>query len=209
MIAGMPEPRPLYRLPDLASAKTVYVCEGEKAAEAAWSIGLVATTSAGGAKAARKTAWSPLAGKDVVIFPDNDQAGRSYGDAVAAILERLKPPSVVKVVNLPDVPEGGDVVDWIDAHGDAAEPDELRRQIEALVDAAGSIQPNRPAPAVLPWKPFPVDALPEPVRRFVATGAKAIGCDPSYVALPLFSALASATGATRRIELKPGWSNHR
>ncbi len=56
------------------------------------------------------------------------------------------------------------------------------------------------------WKPFPVEALPEPVRRFVSVAANAIGCDPSYVALPSVAALAAAIGNTRRIELKRGWT---
>ncbi len=56
------------------------------------------------------------------------------------------------------------------------------------------------------WKPFPVEALPEPISRFVATAAKAIGCDPSYIALPTLAALAGAVGNTRRIELKRGWT---
>jgi hypothetical protein len=47
--------------------------------------------------------------------------------------------------------------------------------------------------------------LPEPIRGFVAAGAKAIGCDSSYLALPLLVALASAIGTTRRLELKRGW----
>jgi hypothetical protein len=51
-----------------------------------------------------------------------------------------------------------------------------------------------------------VDALPQPIRGFVAAGAKAIGCDPSYLALPLLVALAAAIGNTRRLVLKPGWS---
>ena len=40
-IGGMPELRPLYGLPDLVDADRVFVVEGEKAAEAARSIGLL------------------------------------------------------------------------------------------------------------------------------------------------------------------------
>src|SRR5205807_3933001 len=56
------------------------------------------------------------------------------------------------------------------------------------------------------FEPFPVDALPEPVRGFVAAAAKAIGCDSSYVALPLLTELAAAIGNTRRLQLKRGWT---
>lgn len=56
------------------------------------------------------------------------------------------------------------------------------------------------------FAPFPGDVLPEPVRGFVAEAAKAIGCDSSYVALPLLSGLASAIGNTHRIALKRRWT---
>jgi hypothetical protein len=65
-LGGMPEPRPLYRLPELAEAELVFVCEGEKASDAARSIGLTATTSAQGSQSASKTDWTPLSGKTVV-----------------------------------------------------------------------------------------------------------------------------------------------
>lgn len=58
---------------------------------------------------------------------------------------------------------------------------------------------------VQPYRPFPVDLLPEPVARFIWQGARAMGCDPAYLALPLLAALASAIGNTRRIRLKLAW----
>jgi hypothetical protein len=67
-------------------------------------------------------------------------------------------------------------------------------------------RPTHPAAAVEPFRPFPVNALPEPLRGFVAVGAKAIGCDSSYVALPLLTAVAASIGNTRRIQLKRGWA---
>src|SRR5262249_1879780 len=85
-IAQMPDPRPLYALPDLAAARRVVVTEGEKAADAGRFLGFVATTSAGGSQAAGKTDWRPLAGKEVWILPDNDAPGRKYADTVASIL---------------------------------------------------------------------------------------------------------------------------
>lgn len=211
-IGGMPEPRPLYGLPDLADAKRVYVCEGEKTADAVRALGLTATTSPHGCESPGKADWGPLADKEIIILPDNDPPGRKYADTVAELLVKLTPAPVVKVVELPDVPDGspmpkgGDAVDWIDAHGEAAEPDELRRQLETLADEAEPVNATRPAPTVERFAPFPVDALPEPLRGFVAAGAKAIGCDPSYLALPLLAATAAAIGNTRRIQLKRGWT---
>ena len=87
----MTAPRPLYRLVELlASSGRVYVVEGEKAADAVASLGLVATTSAGGAKAAAKTDWSPLAGRKVVILPDNDAPGEAYAAEIVRLLSSLK-----------------------------------------------------------------------------------------------------------------------
>jgi DNA primase len=106
----MPEPRPLYRLPDLASARLVVVTEGEKTADAARSIGFTATTSAGGSQAAMKTDWQPLAGKEVWIFPDNDRPGRKYADTVAGLC-RAAGTSEIRVLDLAEhaaaLPEGG------------------------------------------------------------------------------------------------------
>jgi hypothetical protein len=65
---------------------------------------------------------------------------------------------------------------------------------------------TRIAPTILPWRPFPVEVLPEPIRSFVKQAAQAIVCDVCFVVLPILTALASAIGNTRRIRLKRGWS---
>jgi 5S rRNA maturation endonuclease (ribonuclease M5) len=200
-ISAMPDPRPLYGLHALAAARRVLVVEGEKAAEAARAMGFTTTTSAGGSAAASKTDWRPLAGKEVWILPDNDAPGRKFADTVAGIL--AKQGAVVKIIDLTGLPEHGDIVDWIDAHGDAAEPEAMRAEIEAL---AGAVEEEGVTADAEAFKPFPVEALPEPIRGFVAAGAKAIGCDMSYLALPLLTSLAAAIGNMRRLELKRGWS---
>ncbi len=61
-------------------------------------------------------------------------------------------------------------------------------------------------PTIIPWRPFPTDILPEPIRSFVKQVARATGCDESFVALPILAGLASAIGNTCRIQLKRGWS---
>jgi putative DNA primase/helicase len=140
IIGGMPEPRPLYRLPELLARpdECVYVTEGEKAADAAASIGLLATTSPHGSESAKTADWTPLAGRDVVILPDQDDAGREYARDVTSILLQLGPAATVKVVELPDLPTKGDIYDWLEAR-DATEPDVLRAQVEQLVDAVSPI----------------------------------------------------------------------
>ncbi len=118
--------RVLYRLPELLAAPAdavVYVVEGEKDADRIVATGLVATTNPGGAGK-----WSPafnetLRGRHAVILPDNDVAGRAHSQQVAQTLHGVA--ALVKVVELPGLPEKGDVSDWLDANG-------TRNALEAL-----------------------------------------------------------------------------
>lgn len=200
---GMPEPHPLYRLPELSKPGRVFVCEGEKAADAARSIGLVATTSPGGAKAGKKADWYPLAGREVVILPDNDRAGREYAEDVAGILTSLAPPAIVRIVDLPGLPEKGDIVEWIELHENKDES-VMRSQLESLVRSCIPYQhPGIDRPRT--FQPFPTDSLPKPVSHFVVEGAKAIGCDPSFIALPILAVCAAAIGNSARLKIKGGW----
>ncbi len=208
---AMPQPRPLYRLLDLADAQRVYITEGEKAAEGARSLGLVATTSAGGCKAAAKSDWSPLAGKQAVILPDHDEPGRKYADSVVDMLHKLAQPPTIKILHMPNIPKHGDIVDYIESH-DSRDDDDLRRTIEAMVDAAAvveSVKAEAEAETGAPrlqWKPFPTHVLPSPLRELIEQGAKAIGCDESAVALPALAVVASAIGNSRCLRLKRGWT---
>ena len=205
-LKGPAMPRPLYGSPDVANAGTVYIAEGEKTADAVRSLGLVAVTSMNGALSPHKTDWTPLAGKNVVILPDNDESGQKYAAAVTAILAKLLPSPTVKIVELPGQTDGDDLVEWIAAHGDAAEPDAVRQELEALADAVDAIKRDRPKPLVKRFEPFPVEALPEPVRSFVIAGAKSLGCDESFVALPVLAMLGASIGNTRRLRVKRGWT---
>lgn len=58
----------------------------------------------------------------------------------------------------------------------------------------------------LRWEQFPVSALPQTVAEFVQAASQAIGCDASYIALPLLACLARAIGNTRVIRLKRTWT---
>jgi hypothetical protein len=92
---------------------------------------------------------------------------------------------------------------WHDLR-DTVEPGwrERTKRGEAPVGPATERAP-RP---VLPYKPFPLDALPEPMRQYIADAAAAIGCDPAFVAVPMLPMLAATIGNTRRVELKKGWT---
>jgi len=212
---AMEAPRPVYNLPVVVQNpdKPVYVCEGEKCADALASCGLTATTSVGGSNVAAKTDWTPLAGREVIVLPDHDGAGEKYADDVVDISYKAGAKSV-RVVRLaaawPDLPAGGDVVDALELEG--GDGSKVREAIEALAaepeprgDDGDDDGEDTPEP-VERFEPFPVDVLPDPVRGFVTEASSAIGCDPSFVALPLLAGLAAAIGNTRRIMLKRAWT---
>jgi hypothetical protein len=121
VIGDPPGPFPLFNLPALVKDRVseVMVCEGEKCVIAFTDLGILATTSAHGAKSAAKTDWSPLAGRVVTIWPDHDQAGRDYAAAVTEILQNLTPPARVAVIDpsklATPIAEGDDVVDYLKA----------------------------------------------------------------------------------------------
>jgi len=213
VIGDPPGLLPLFCVDKVSDCVTVHVVEGEKCACAGWSIRIPTVTSAHGSHAPRKSDWSPLAGKSVVILPDNDDPGRRYAETVAGILHELD--CSVTIVSLPGLSEGGDIVDFIDAR-DSRESEDMRSIIETMGRGMPEWEPTpksnnedtealRPRPA-LSWSPFPVEALPEPMRSFVSEGAAAIGCDPSMIALPTLAKCAGAIGTTRVVELKRGWS---
>lgn len=109
----------LYNLPDVVKAiqegRPVFIVEGEKDCENMAKLGFTATTAAMGVNK-----WLPyysdyLTGADIVILPDNDLPGKQHGEKVAISL--CGKAKNVKIVNLPDVPDKGDVSDFIKKHG--------------------------------------------------------------------------------------------
>jgi putative DNA primase/helicase len=129
-VKGWGSNRPPYRLPQLLAGPSarVIVCEGEKAADRAAALfpDHVATTSMNGAQSPEKTDWSWARGRDVTIWPDNDEAGKGYAEAVVALLAAAGALST-RVVSVPqDWPEGWDVAD---APPDGVGEDGLRRML--------------------------------------------------------------------------------
>lgn len=205
---AMPEPRPLYDLHILSKLEAgshVFVVEGEKCAEAVKSLGLVATTSSGGGKATAKTDWSPLAGMDVVVLRDNDEPGEAFRQDLLRLLQQLENPPAIRCLDLPGLPEKGDVVDWLAAGG-------TKEQLLALVAATEPWKPeSEPWPEIQPFESeplpeFPVDALPSPLREWVEAESIATQTPPDLAALLGLAVCASAIARNIVVEPRPGWT---
>ena len=86
---GVPEPRPLYNIPNILDANKIIWVEGEKCADALNALGYTATCTIGGAgmlseNTASKFDFSHLRNKDVILWPDNDEAGKKLARIVEA-----------------------------------------------------------------------------------------------------------------------------
>lgn len=107
----------LYRLPEVTKAISarlpIYLVEGEKDVETLRRYGFVATCNRGGAGKWDDSYSAALKNALVIVIPDNDLAGRNHADLVstrlAGYVQRLHR------VELPGLPERGDVTDWFAA----------------------------------------------------------------------------------------------
>jgi hypothetical protein len=157
--------RVLYRLPDLAGQSTVWMAEGEKDVDRLFGVGIPATTNAGGAGKWRSEYVDQLiaAGcQSIVILPDHDDPGRQHAEQVAASC--CASGLAVTIVPLPDLPQHGDVSDWLDAgHTD----DDIR----ALVDTTTPTAPPALAPDDAPAATSQSQAT-RMVHLALATGAE-------------------------------------
>lgn len=229
------DPRPLFGLEVLAQsdiARAVFVVEGEKAAAALQSLGLVAVTSQGGSKAADKTDWKPLEGRErVYLLPDNDEPGEGYIKAVAAILASFGNPLTVSVIRLPSLPQSGDVADWIAARIDDAllDWDGFQPVPESGIDTKALIADfqkvvkahSEPVPVewlavpdpVTDWQapinlesaklpPWPDAVFPDSIQDFVSALSVSTETPPELSAMMTLAALSAAAQGKYRVRVK-------
>jgi Virulence-associated protein E/CHC2 zinc finger len=133
-----------YQLPNLvASLKAdrtipILIVEGEGKVDALAKLGIVATCCAEGSGKWTGNHAEPLRGADVVIAADNDDSGRKHLDVVARSLVGIA--AHVRVVELPDLPPKGDIIDWLAKGG-------TREELADLIDEAPAWKPTT-SPAV-------------------------------------------------------------
>ena len=121
--------KPLYRLPQVLVSNQIAICEGEKDADRLISTfaekwpNFTATSTFDGAGKWKEEHAPYFHGKQVVVFADNDTIGIAHAETVARSVS--KHAASVKVIRFSDVPEHGDVSDFLDKH----KPDDLIKLI--------------------------------------------------------------------------------
>jgi Protein of unknown function (DUF3631) len=120
-----------FKLPELleaiAAEHPVFIVEGERDVLTLNKLGIVATTNAGGAGKWRPEFSEHLRGADVILIPDNDDAGWEHINQIGAQLHGVA--DRLRVLVLPNLPPKGDVSDWIASGG-------TREQFDVLVAQA-------------------------------------------------------------------------
>ena len=185
---------PLYNLHQLCDpvrqSERVILVEGEYKVDMLALRGILATTS-GGAQSVEAADWQPLAGRNVLVWADNDKPGFEYVQRAADKLKTVGCKILFIDVAALSLPPKGDVVDWLKAfhqkHGRKATAADVWalpviERTPEKVEAVGSDSshsnkggntnaPTWPEPQPLTEKieaePYPVDALPDTIRAAV------------------------------------------
>lgn len=175
-----------YRLADWFPLSGCYVviAEGEKAVERLFETGVPATTNSGGSGNwdSRLNTW--FEGRDVVVLPDNDEAGEKHLNKVITELTGIA--RSISVCRLPGLSDSEDVVDWLDKGNS---PDQLLDLLDR-------------APSALQLATFSLDDLcsmefeePEPLHELLPAGCTLLAGAPkagkSFLAEFLASELAT------------------
>lgn len=203
--------KPLYALHRIASNPDadVWIVEGEQKADALNRLGLVATTT-GSATSADAADWKPLRGRNVIVWPDNDDPGKAYAGEVASILRGLDCKVSCLEVDKLGLGKAEDVIDWLAAHPGAA-----RSDLEALAlspyspeqdNAIASVLEAWPDPLPLPdplgkVEPFDFALLPDSLRPWIQDIAERVQCPPDFPAVGAMISLAAVVG--RKVGIRP------
>lgn len=156
-----PKPLPLYNRSRVRASQEVVMVEGEKCVHAMTAVGIVATTTPGGAGKASGCDLSPLAGKRVYLWPDADppnplttkdgkahpnpgaRTGLEHMRDVASRLATLTPPAECFWIDCDTLrlPPKGDAADFLAAMEDTPAEDQALC-VRAVMAGALSMGPS-------------------------------------------------------------------
>lgn len=222
-----PEGKPLYALELLArhpDARVINV-EGENKADAinkaaiqAGKLDAIVATTSGSASTAQAANWNACAGRAVVLWPDNDDAGAKYAADVAVRLQGIAASVEVLDIGAMNLPHKGDAVDWFKAGGTidalmqaiasakpiAETPDQPQSDLSRLSAVGNSntpVTPPEPLPALPDVLPFDYAYLPDALRGYVQDISERMQCPPDFAAVGAMVMMATIIG--RKVGIRP------
>jgi len=145
----------LFNLDKLAADTTseVYFVEGEQKARLLGARGILATTTGGANNL--DADFSPLAGRAIILWRDDDDAGKQWAAILSAKLLAIN--CTVRMVDVAalNLPAKGDCVDWLKAyhqqHGRKATANDVRALSVVETELAGSdLSPSNIAGDAIP-----------------------------------------------------------
>jgi Toprim domain len=223
----------LYHLPELLkrNSETVFICEGEKDADALTELGLLATCNPMGVGKWRDDYAQALHGRNVVVITDNDPATDEHGQlhckgqkhAGVAAESLLQHECEVRILELP---RGKDVSEWLADGGTLEELQELlgrcptitanglktwraRWNFAAPAHCFGGWPEPLPLQSALPpVETFSSDFLPVSFRSLVADVSERMQVPMDFPAV--ITVLSLAGTVNRRVTIQPrardtGW----
>ncbi len=117
-----------FRLEKIKNSEFIGIAEGEKCVLHLERIGMTATCNSGGAGNLPADFAQYFTGKHVAIFPDNDEPGRAHALKVAAMVSLVA--KSLKIIEIPNLPEKGDVADFVNKGGTLEQVRELYRKAQ-------------------------------------------------------------------------------
>lgn len=139
-----PKPWKLYNRLRVSKADMVVVVEGESKTHSLNAYGFVGTTSPGGAGKAKHSDWTPLLGKTIILWPDNDTVGISHMKDVEKILQELSPTASISTLDPTalDLTDKQDVVDYIKRlESTGLDKGKIRQEIQQALQTGRSGSP--------------------------------------------------------------------
>lgn len=199
--AGYPKPWPLYKcetLQALPADTVVFIVEGEKDVETLEVLGLHAVTSKGGAGSAHCSRWDVLQRfRQLVILPDNDDAGARYAAEVCAILADMPGAREVKRCWLPDYK---DVSEFVEAGG-------TLEALQAIITERGEIVTLEVEDGARLFEPppereaFPTDALGAELAAAVREIARCVGVTEAMTAQSILAGISLIVQAHANVKI--------
>lgn len=160
-----PKPRPLYGLGTMRPGQVIVV-EGEKCVDKMIAAtGRNVVSWSGGTQGMKYANWAPLAGRDVILWPDADGPGLTTMQAIG--IELRPHVSRLRILDVADAAKGWDVADAIDDGWGRDRIDGfMRERIRPFELRAAEPTPEVP--------PAPADPAPEPAARAAVRAAASV-----------------------------------